>query len=124
MGMWGWQSLDRATKAWYEPFTDPLGRKRWLSDALSPMLMFGVARIHKEEEEAAARVEAFYQDYLRIQKELSEREHQCGWCHNWKPRKVLQVVPIITVSLTDFVETELVCIPCLESVEETFPFVR
>lgn len=64
--MWAWQSLDRETRAWYEPYKGYFG-EGWISDACAPTLFFGVARLHKTEEEAAKRVEDFYQDFLRIQ---------------------------------------------------------
>ncbi len=65
--MWGWQSLDRQTLAWYEPYENGLGTKGWVSDAIAPGLFFGVAKLHKTEEEAAQRVQAFYQSYLKLQ---------------------------------------------------------
>jgi hypothetical protein len=63
--MLAWQSLDKEYRAWYVPYSGYFG-KGWISDASAPTLFFGVARLHRTEEEAAKRVEGFYADFLRI----------------------------------------------------------
>jgi hypothetical protein len=63
--MWAWQSLDRETRVWYEPYTSTIA-EGWVSDAVAPTLFFGVAKLHKTEEDAAERVAAFYREFLRI----------------------------------------------------------
>ncbi len=65
--MKAWQSIDRQTMAWYSPYENGLGMKGWVSDAIAPGLFFGVAILHATEEEAAKRVEAFYEAYLKLQ---------------------------------------------------------